>query len=150
MKIILKIILVMLAFGAVAMNAKALDYEGHHAVNELALASLPPDFGIQLTPELKERVAFLAGEPDRWRNNPDLPLRHVNGPDHYFDLEDIALLGLTPESLPPLRYDFVADIALARSAHPEKFPKIDPDRDADHTRELEGFRLGPSQKITKN
>ena len=38
---------------------------------------------------VKDRIAFLAGEPDRWRNTPDLPLKHVNGPDHYFDLEDI-------------------------------------------------------------
>ncbi|MGA2869684.1 MAG: hypothetical protein ABSF34_11060 [Verrucomicrobiota bacterium] len=128
-----------LALGAFAFNAGAWDYEGHHAVNELALASLPPDFGIQLTPELKNRIAFLAGEPDRWRNTPDLPLKHFNGPDHYFDLEDIQLLGLTPDTLPPLRYDFVADIALARAAHPEKFPKIDPDHDSDHTRELDGF-----------
>jgi hypothetical protein len=128
-----------LALGAFAFNAGAWDYEGHHAVNELALASLPPDFGIQLTPELKNRIAFLAGEPDRWRNTPDLPLKHVNGPDHYFDLEDVQLLGLTPDTLPPLRYDFVADLALARAVHPEKFPKIDPDRDSDHTRELDGF-----------
>lgn len=128
-----------LALGAFAFNAGAWDYEGHHAVNELALASLPPDFGIQLTPELKNRIAFLAGEPDRWRNTPDLPLKHFNGPDHYIDLEDIQLLGLTPDTMPPLRYDFVADIALARAAHPAKFPKIDPDHDSDHTRELDGF-----------
>ena len=38
-----------------------------------------------------------------------------------------------------MRYDFVADIARARAAHPEKFPPIDPDKDADHTRELDGF-----------
>jgi hypothetical protein len=38
-----------------------------------------------------------------------------------------------------LRYDFVADIALARAAHPEKFPAIDPAKDSDHTRELDGF-----------
>ena len=38
-----------------------------------------------------------------------------------------------------MRYDFVADIALARAAHPEKFPAIDPAKDADHTRELDGF-----------
>lgn len=131
--------LITLAFSAWSLNVGAWDYEGHHAVNELALASLPSDFGITLTPELKERIAFLAGEPDRWRNTPDLPLRHVNGPDHYFDLEDITLLGLTPDTLPPLRYDFVADMALSRAAHPEKFPKIDPGHDTDHTRELEGF-----------
>jgi len=62
------------ALGAVTLNIGAWDYEGHHMVNELALASLPKDFGIDLTPALKGRVAFLAGEPDRWRNVPDLPL----------------------------------------------------------------------------
>jgi hypothetical protein len=128
-----------LALSAFTIHDGAWDYEGHHAVNELALASLPSDFGIELTPELKTRIAFLAGEPDRWRNTTELALKHVNGPDHYFDLEDLQLLGLTPETLPPLRYDFVDDIALARAAHPDKFPKIDPDRDADHTRELDGF-----------
>ena len=135
----MKKILFTFALGVLALNVRAWDYEGHHAVNELALASLPSDFGIQLTPELKTRIAFLAGEPDRWRNTPDLALKHVNGPDHYFDLEDIQALGLTPATLPPLRYDFVDAIALARAAHPDKFPKIDPDRDSDHTRELDGF-----------
>ena len=128
-----------IAFGAMVFNVNAWDYEGHHAVNELALASLSKDFGIDLTPALKGRIEFLAGEPDRWRNVPDLPLKHFNGTDHYFDLEDLKLCGLTPETLPIMRYDFVADIALARAAHPEKFPAIDPDKDADHTRELDGF-----------
>jgi hypothetical protein len=137
---------VSVVFGALALNSGAWDYEGHHAVNELALASLPKDFGgFELTPALKGRVEFLAGEPDRWRNvtdvraGTDLPLAHVNGPDHYLDMEDLKLYDLTPETLPPLRYDFVADIARARAAHPDKFPPIDPARDADHTRELSGF-----------
>jgi hypothetical protein len=121
------------------VHVGAWDYEGHHAVNELALASLPKDFGIELTPALRNRIAFLAGEPDRWRNVTDLPLKHFNGPDHYIDLEDLKLFGLTPDTLPIMRYDFVADIAKMRAAHPEKFPLIDPDKDADHTRELEGF-----------
>jgi hypothetical protein len=128
------------ALAMFTFDAGAWDYEGHHAVNELALASLPPDFGgFTLTSALKDRIAFLAGEPDRWRNVGDLPLKHVNGPDHYFDLEDLKLYGLTPETLPIMRYDFVADIARARAAHPERFPAIDPDKDADHTRELDGF-----------
>lgn len=127
------------ALGAFTFKAGAWDYEGHRMVNELALASLPQDFGLDLTPALKGRVAFLAGEPDRWRNVPDLTLKHFNGPDHYLDLEDLPLCGLTPGTLPVLRYDFVADIANARTAHPEKFPAIDPAKDADHTRELYGF-----------
>ena len=135
-----KFFIFLAVLGAFAFNAGAWDYEGHHAVNELALASLPPDFGgFTLTPALKNRIAFLAGEPDRWRNVGDLPLKHFNVPDHYFDLEDLKLYGLTPETLPIMRYDFVADIVLARAAHPERFPAIDPDKDADHTRELGGF-----------
>ena len=127
-------------FGAFTFNVGAWDYEGHRAVNELALASLPANFGgFELTPALKNRIAFLAGEPDRWRNTTDLTLKHFNGPDHYIDLEDLSLYGLTPETLPIMRYDFVEVITLARAAHPKKFPPIDPDKDADHTRELIGF-----------
>jgi hypothetical protein len=135
-----KIFIGLALLGALIRPAGAWDYEGDHTINELALASLPADFGgFTLTLALKNRIAFLAGEPDRWRNVNDLPLKHVNGPDHYFDLEDVALYGLTAETLPLMGYDFVADIARTRAAHPEKFPTIDPAKDADHTRELEGF-----------
>jgi hypothetical protein len=135
-----KLLTLTVALGAFAINVGAWDYEGHHAINELALASLPNDFGgFPLTPERKARIAFLGGEPDRWRNVGDLPLKNLNGPDHYIDLEDLKLFGLTPETLPLMRYDFAADTARARAAHPEKFPPIDPTRDADHTRELDGF-----------
>jgi hypothetical protein len=92
-----------------------------------------------MTPVARARIEFLAGEPDRWRNVSDLPLKHFNGPDHYFDLEDVALCGLTPATLPIMRYDFAAAVANARTAHPERFPAINPDKDADHTRELDGF-----------
>ena len=51
----------------------------------------PRDIPTNLAEPTAERVAFLAGEPDRWRNTPDLPLRHFNGPDHYIDLEQLAL-----------------------------------------------------------
>ena len=40
------------ALGAFVFNAAAWDYEGHHAVNELALASLPTNFpAFVLTPD---------------------------------------------------------------------------------------------------
>ena len=66
-------------------------------------------------------------------------MKHDNGPDHYIDLEDLAACGLTPETLPPLRYDFLAALVRVRVAHPENFPAIDPARDSDHTRELDAF-----------
>jgi len=134
------------AAGCLAGNALAWDYEGHHAVNELALASLTTNFpAFVLAPETRTRIAFLAGEADRWRNETSLKngtglaLGHASGPDHYIDLEDLKLYGLTPATLPPLRYDFVAEIVKARAAHPERFPAIDPAKDSDHTRELSGF-----------
>lgn len=141
-----KFLTIAAALGLSLLKASAWDYEGHHAVNELALDSLPANFpAFVLTPEARERIAYLAGEPDRWRNETSLrdgtglALGHASGPDHYLDLEDIYLYDLTPDKLPPLRYDFVADIVKARAAHPERFSPIDPTRDSDHTRELSGF-----------
>src|SRR5580700_4407064 len=80
-------------------HAGAWDYEGHRVVNQLALASLPPDFpAFVRDPAAAERIAFLSGEADRWRSVRDLPLRHVNGPDHYIDLEQLADYGLSAET----------------------------------------------------
>lgn len=138
-----KLVLVAAAIllGAPVLTARAWDYEGHRAVNELALVALPTNFpAFALTPEARERIAYLAGEPDRWRNvTDDQSLAHVNGPDHYLDLEQLADYGLTPETAPPLRYDFAARLAVMRVAHPERFAPIDPLKNKDHTRELIGF-----------
>jgi len=120
--------------------ALAWDYEGHRAVNQLALASLPADFpAFVKTPAAAERVAFLSGEPDRWRNTQDLSLRHENGPDHYIDLEQLEDYGLKPDALPVFRYDFEEQLALVRKANPQKFPAPDPSVNRDHTRELVGL-----------
>jgi hypothetical protein len=98
----------------------AWDYEGHRVVNQLALASLPTNFpAFVSTPEAKERVAFLAGEPDRWRNTPDLNLQHCQEPEHFMDMEELQQFGLNAEMLPPFRYDFVSQVAAARKQHPE-------------------------------
>jgi hypothetical protein len=120
--------------------ALAWDYENHRVINQLALASLPTNFpAFVRDPAAAERVAFLAGEPDRWRNSPDLPLGHCTFPDHYLDVEELADYGLKPDLLPVFRYDFVAQLALYRQAHPDKFPKTEAAQDKDHTRGLVGL-----------
>ena len=118
----------------------AWDYEGHRIVNQIALAALPSDFpAFVKAPANAERVAFLAGEPDRWRNVPDLPLKQYNGMDHYCDLEQIPDAGLSYATLPSLRYDFAAKFAAGRAAHVDKFPDIDETKNQDHSREWCGF-----------
>src|SRR6185437_12964791 len=107
----------------VGQSVFAWDYEGHRLVNQLALSSLPKDFpAFALTSEAQERIAFLAGEPDRWRNTDGLELKHANGPEHYINLEEVYRYDLTPQTLPPFRYDFMAQMARARAAHPDRFP----------------------------
>src|SRR5947208_7587945 len=98
------------AFAALLLSApniaSAWDYEGHRIVNQLALASLPTNFpSFVRTPAAAERVAFLAGEPDRWRNSLSPMSKHAFGPDHYFDMDDLAPHGLTPKTASPFRYD---------------------------------------------
>ncbi len=137
---LLRILAFSLAIQLGSSLVQAWDYEGHRVVNQLALSSLPTNFpAFAREPAAMERVAFLAGEPDRWRNMQDLPLRHCNGPDHYIDLEELANYDLKAEMLPVFRYDFVAQLALIRHAHPEKFPEIDAARNEDHTRGLVGL-----------
>lgn len=118
----------------------AWDYEGHRLVNQLALASLPTNFpAFVRAPAARERIAFLGGEADRWRNVPDLTFKHLHGPDHFLDLDDLPAHGLKAETLTPFRYVFTAQLAAARAARPGDFPPIDPARDADQTKALVGF-----------
>ncbi len=125
--------------------AHAWDYEGHRWVNQLALASLPTNFpGFVRDAKAQERIAFLAGEPDRWRNQTtsqfptaELPLKHVNAPDHYIDLDDLG--DWKPLELSHFRYQFTAQLAFEHKEHPEKFTRSDEGKNDDHTRELVGF-----------
>ncbi len=123
-----------------AFRAGAWDYELHRLVNELALASLPANFpAFVREPAAHERIAFLAGEPDRWRNTADATLRHVNAPEHFLDLEDLEPYGLTPATVSVFRHEFVAQLAVVRARDPSKFPGADPAKDADHNRWLPGL-----------
>lgn len=125
---------------ASALVSSAWDYEGHRIVNQLALASLPTNFpAFVRQAETAERIAFLAGEPDRWRNSISPTFKHSHAPDHFLDLDDLPLHGLTPKTVSPFRYDFTAQLKLARDRAPDKFPPIDPAKNSDHSRDLVGF-----------
>ncbi len=122
------------------LPSMAWDYEGHRAVNQLALDALPADFpAFVRSPAAAERIAFLSGEPDRWRNLKDNPLRHLNNPDHYLNIEELEPYGLSLAQVSDLRYAFVMQMTEARLAHPERWPAIDPEKNRDRTRELPGF-----------
>jgi hypothetical protein len=131
---------ILIGLHAAVSPLRAWDYEGHRIVNQLALASLPTNFpAFVRSPIAAERVAFLAGEPDRWRNTLNPVSKHANGPDHFFDMDELQPYGLTPKTASPFRYDFVAQLKFAHEKHPEKFPAIDESKNTDHTRDLIGF-----------
>lgn len=128
-------LLVLLPLGVFAW-----DHPGHKMVSELALAALPSDYpSFVRHPANLARIGFLSGQPDRWSHSPDLPLKHVNWPDHFLDLELLADAGLDPRTVSSFRYDYAVAYALGRAAHPEKHAPIDPASNADHTREWQGF-----------
>lgn len=125
-----------------ATVSRAWDYEGHRIVHHLALAALPPEFpAFVRAPANVERIAFLSGEADRWRNVPDLPVKHSGGSwtDHFCDLEYIPEAGLDLETVSSFRYEFVVQFAAGRAANARNFKPIDPARNADRTQEWPGF-----------
>lgn len=123
--------------------AQAWNYDsGHRIVNQLALASLPAEFpAFVKTPENAERIAFLSGEGDRFRNVSEGMMRQTGGSweDHFIDLERVTDAGLDPKTIPSFRLDYVVAFAAGRKAHADRFPAIDPARNSDHAAEWDGF-----------
>ena len=121
-------------------RALAWDYDYHRMVNQVALQSLPAEFPEWIRdPAVRERIAFLSGDPDRWRNLADPTLRHVNVPEHFIDLDDLPKYGLAVDTLPPFRAEYLGLLAVARSKDPGRFPEADPSKDSDRTRGIPGL-----------
>ena len=121
-------------------SAIAWDEPGHSIVIDAALAKLPADVpAFVKTDVARARLRFLASVPDRWRNVKLAPMGHINNQDHYFDVEWLASYGLTPETLPKYRHDFVARIAAYKATHQGQSFPYEPDRDPYHDRGRPGF-----------
>lgn len=87
----------------------------------------------------KDMIGYEAAEPDRWRATRTPSLKHENDPDHYIDLEDLTAFGLTLETLPRLRYEYVKEMVLYRQQHPELAGSYNPRTDTARTLEYPGY-----------
>lgn len=132
----------LLAYAALAPTASVhgWDEEGHVIVTRMAWEKLPDDMPNWLkTPSVRYRLEYLSAEPDRWRGQHNVHLDHINNPDHYIDVEELADFGLSLKTLPPLRREFLDILATQRAQHPEKFPGYNRKRDKLYTRLVPGL-----------
>lgn len=130
----------LLALIGLVPPAVAWDAAVHRTVTLLALDGLAAETAPWLrSAETRERVAFQSGQPDRWRGWPANALRHVNDPDHYLDIELLDQFGLSLETLPALRREYLRRLVLAKHLHPERVDPYDPTRDPARIREWPGF-----------
>lgn len=121
--------------------AAAWDENGHAIVTLLAHDKLPADMPDWLrTPEVRARLVYLSAEPDRWRGQQNVHLDHINKPDHYLDVEDLANFGLTLQTIPQLRREFTDQLAIYRAAHPkEEYRQFGTGRDSDYVNAVPGL-----------
>lgn len=112
----------------------------HRTITYLALDGLPAEAPAWLREEGTRRlIAEQSNEPDRWRGTRVAALSHDNNPDHYLDIEELEKFGLTLQTLPRLRYEFVREMSVAMAQHPERFADYDPSKDADNVKMWPGF-----------
>lgn len=119
---------------------RAWDEDGHVIVTRLAHHKLPERLPPWVrTLEVRQRLEYLANEPDRWRGQHNVHLDHANFPNHYIDLEQLEPFGLTIQTLPPFRRQFLDVLAAQRTAHPEKFPAEKNERDNSYSYNIPGL-----------
>lgn len=120
--------------------AVAWDAHGHRVITYLALDGLPADAPQFLREKsTRDQIAEEANEPDRWRSCDAACLQHENAPDHYLDVELLEQFGLTLDTLPPLRYEYLRTLAIAKHEHPDKVDPYDANKDKSRTKEWPGM-----------
>lgn len=124
--------------------AGAWDCHGHRAITLLgmdAFAGQAPDMPAWLKPETARMMAASSScEPDRFRAiRAPVYLAHENNPDHYIDVEKLAQFGLTLETVPPLRYEYLRAMAIAKHEHPENVEPYNEKMDFTRSQEWPGY-----------
>jgi hypothetical protein len=127
-----------------AVEALAWDAPGHRAITTVAMEKMRgavTDTALAWTGEgnWPKVIADQATMPDRWRNVRAPALAHVNNPDHYIDVEDLADLGMSLRTIEPLRHEFAAQLAIARKERPGAGRQSNPSRDTARTDAYPGF-----------
>jgi len=125
-----------------ALPTLAWDAYGHRLITTCALESMGPAAPAWLTaPDAIKKISDGAVVPDRWRSTKINQLTHLNNPEHYLDVEDLAPYGLSLKTLPTLRYEFVRAMVLAKEKAGPNFKgrPVNPARDTAKTDELPGF-----------
>lgn len=132
------------ALAGAAAPALGWNAHGHRTVTYLALDAMAAHMD-EATPAwlldaaARGRIAHQSGEPDRWRALRMAALAHENSPDHYIDLEQLEDFGLTLQTVPPLRNEYLKAMILAKHQHPERVRPYDEGRDRERTKEWPGF-----------
>lgn len=96
--------------------------EGHLIINQIAARSIPPDMP-KFFRHARARLAYLASEPDRWRDKQDVQLKYAQEPEHYIDLERVHWMTEFPRDrwqFTHLLYDRRATAANPDELLPEK------------------------------
>jgi hypothetical protein len=124
---------------AATPQAAAWNAHGHRTITYLALDSLPADLPAWMRdPDVRRRIADASNEADRYRGWRTPVLQHENEPDHYIDLDLLPRFGLTFESLPQLRGEYMRALIIAKHVHPEQAPEYDVTKDPARTKEWPG------------
>lgn len=132
---------------AVSLSVSTLhawDAPGHRAVTEAALHAFTTgsDAPAWLSDaNIKAQVADHSVTPDRWRSTKIGALKHINEPDHYLDVEELADFDLSLRTMSPFRMEYLRQMALAKERKGNAFTgkRVNPAADPARYREWPGF-----------
>ena len=120
-------------------TAAAWDAHGHRMITYLALDGLPAEMPAFLREaDTRHRIAYQSNEADRWRGTRHPVMGHENNQDHYLDVELLDQFGLTLDSLPRLRNEYLRALIIAKHEHPDAIDPYDPAKDPDRSKEWPG------------